>query len=181
MTKQDVKEKDVIPENQDDYNVDDPPYMEDEQGNPISNLPDEGAVSSMVTTISGREVDMMNIPGKAKLDLVESGDLLPSQALSLPANMPGQKLKFIREAKQKVLDKALAKRKSKTSKASKLEEGSTEGAAVQFGVGDIVEYQGELVEILEVREEEKKYVFLKPGTDKNIKVNYTSVKAPDEE
>lgn len=52
--------------------------------------------SNLVETKSGYPLDLNNLPGRIRRKLIINGDL--GDAFQLPANMPGNKLKAIRDA-----------------------------------------------------------------------------------
>ena len=139
----------------------------------------DGVTVREITTRSGQVYDLNNMPGIKKIDLIESGELAPSQTLSLPANMPGKLLQPIREKRAAALEKSLEKSRAKKNKPAKTE-GNTQLESPMFEAGATVEYRGEAVQIIEVLQDEGKYIIEKPD-EKRVKILYASVKDINED
>ena len=92
---------------------------------------EDNPTQMMATTKSGQEIDMNNCPGTKKVELVQSGEMGVDQFV-LPANMPGSKLKELREANRDRMEKFLTKEPAEPN---------------QFQVGDFVQYQEESYEV----------------------------------
>lgn len=96
---------------------------------------DEDAPTQMMgKTKSGYDIDFNNLSGKRRLELVEAGELTTEQ-FGIPANMPGVKLKEIRERNKQMIEAQLA-RKNKADES------------LEFKVGDFITYKEESYEIL---------------------------------
>jgi len=105
--------------------------------------------SSLATTaISGQIVDLQNITGKKKLELIMNGEMGIDQFVT-PANMVGSKLKVLREAHRAKVEEQIAKVKGQ-----------------DFKVGDFVTFKGKSYEVLKVDSNRVKFEFESDSGDK---------------
>lgn len=92
------------------------------------------------TSVMVAGYDVMNMPGKIKLELIEKGELEPERFVT-PPNMPGKKLKALRDQHAARLDEQFKKKHDKEDSALKDN---------PYKVSDHVRYQGEVYEIIEI-------------------------------
>jgi hypothetical protein len=100
---------------------------------------DQDNPTSLITkTRSGQEIDLNNLPGRTKLRLIQADEMGIDQFIS-PPNMPGHKLKAIRDAhRERVGEQLKAVLMEKTK---------------DFVVGDFVSFRGGSYEVLKVRQD----------------------------
>lgn len=99
----------------------------------------ESPASSMVKTEAGYDIDVNNIPGKRKTQMIMDGELTIDE-FNTPPNMPGKKLKALRDAANEKHDKnveAVSKRKKDSSKDN------------PYQLGDMVKYGNTSSEVKE--------------------------------
>jgi hypothetical protein len=118
---------------------------------------EDGPTMNMVMTHGGYELDMNNIPGKLRAKLIKRGDL-NADSIGLPPNMPGAKLKALREEL-----KARARKEIKQA---------------GFQVGELIKYGEHTYEIIDVDDE---HVYIhrphstKPDTMARVKIKIDKV------
>jgi hypothetical protein len=93
---------------------------------------EDSPTQNIVVTHSGYELDMNNLPGKLRAKLIKKGDL-NADSIGLPPNMPGTKLKALREQL-----KNRAKRELK---------------ATGFKAGELIKYGEHSYELVDVDDE----------------------------
>jgi hypothetical protein len=103
----------------------------DVQGDP------NNPTSMLTQTRSGDAIDLQNITGRRKLELISTGEMEIDQFV-VPPNMPGHKLKELRAHHRSQVEEQL-----KTLIKGK--------DAKDYGVGDFVSFRGGSYEILKVR------------------------------
>lgn len=116
---------------------------------------DDGPTSIEVRTVSGDIIDINNLPGVKRKELVANGEL-DADKLITPANMPGAKLKAMRDAHK-------AKQEGKT-------EHLTENPFVK---GDMVIFRNLQVKVLV--SDPVKGVRIRAKDGKKVWVSHTSV------
>lgn len=123
-------------------------------------LDPDPAASIEVSTESGRIIDINNIPGKVKQELIQEGELDVDRFI-MPANMPGKKLKELREAHRQRLEDSM---KQLTTTAN------------EFKVGDFILYKDLTYEVLKT-DDEKGVMFemKKPKGKKYVWVHHSKV------
>jgi hypothetical protein len=126
----------------------------------------DNPTSTLVNTKSGDDIDLLNLPGKKKMELVLSGELNIDKFV-MPANMPGKKLKELRDAHrtrfQEILDKAQGEEDKENT----------------FKVEDSVIYKDYACQVLEIKGSKVKVEIPddeKAGELKKIWVNYKKLK-----
>lgn len=123
-------------------------------------LDSEPAASIEVTTESGRVIDINNLPGKVKMELIMEGEIDVDRFVT-PANMPGKKLAELRAAHKSRLDEAM-----KAMVESKNE----------FATGDFVLYKDITYEVLKTDEERGVLIERKKdGKVKSVWVHHSKV------
>ena|SRR5690349_16566481 len=121
---------------------------------------EDGPAQNLVSTRNGFEIDLNNLPGKARVNLINEGELEVDQFIA-PPNMPGLKLKALREQHRERIEKAMGAVKQ----AQPIND---------FEKGEVVYFQNEPKEILEV--DPDKGVLLERLNKKNeLKRVWTSV------
>jgi len=94
--------------------------------------------STLTTTKSGAVIDLQNLPGMTKLQLIQSNELEVDQFI-VPSNMPGRKLKVLREAHRGRIKEQLQ---------LLVDENTVE--AKDYKVGEFVSFSGKTFEVLKV-------------------------------
>ena len=124
---------------------------------------EEDAPASMVTRTlrSNSDIDLNNLSGKTRMQLIDTGELA-STSFTMPANMPGRKLAEIKEAQKQRTEEAMEKYKK-----SKEEESPN-----PYNTGDFIEYKEASYEVLGT--DAKKGVLIEKG-DKQIWVHQSKV------
>lgn len=112
---------------------------------------------SVIMRTEDGQFDLRNLPGRIRRRLIITGQVKAEQ-FATPANMPGAKLKALREEQ----------------KARSDEEGIIEGSELTnpYKVGDIISWKNKVYEVLEVNENKVKFE-KEPG--KNVWVPYAKV------
>lgn len=113
----------------------------------------------IVTLTDGSKVDINNIPGKKKKELIKKGQIAAEKFVIAP-NMPG---------------KLLAQKRKEFLESLEREEQATP----EFLKGEMVKHKGHVVEIADVDNENKKLMYKKGK--KKIWVSFKNVKIIEEE
>lgn len=92
---------------------------------------DDSPAENFAKTLSGKTVDLNNLPGKVRQELIDEGEMSIESFVS-PANMPGKKLKEMRERFAKNIEDQ--RKKSNAAKGIK----DTEDAILDFKVGELI-------------------------------------------
>lgn len=71
---------------------------------------DDKAASTFKITTSGERVDLSNMTGKKRMELIAEGEI-PMESFVSPSNMPGKQLKILRERFAKNMEASLNKGK----------------------------------------------------------------------
>lgn len=116
-------------------------------------------VSVPAMTRSGNEIDMANLPGKVRIELLERGELQLNQML-IPANMPGKKLKEYKERHKARMEQERAAA-AKAAKKAGVPEAKPK---LQLRVGDIITYKDKNYSILGLDPVEGRVKFKKLNT-----------------
>lgn len=110
----------------------------------MSNVETIGAADNptglLTLTKTGRVVDLLNLPGLKKMELIESKEMEMDSFVS-PPNMTGLKLKILRASHRERIEIQLKKHKAKKA------------AKADFKVGDFISYKEASHEVLKVRED----------------------------
>ena len=122
--------------------------------------PEDGPATNEATTKDGRRIDLNNLPGKVKQDLIEKG-VIEENRFYTPPNLPGKKLKEYREQRGIVAEG---------------EPKPGVDAPNPFVKGDIVIYKGKTVEVSEVDERRVMIEYeTETGKEKKVWVHWTKV------
>lgn len=95
----------------------------------------------LTKTKSGDVVDLLNMTGLKKMELIDSGNMRMDDFVS-PPNMTGLKLKAIREEHRARMEKELARYKKQKAKSD-----------VKFKVGEFISYKDQSYEVLKIEGE----------------------------
>lgn len=121
------------------------------------NLLDDPYAMVEVKTASGNTIDINNLPGKTKMELIQSGELDIDRFVT-PPNMPGKKLKELRLAHREQMKGILDKVKN------------------EFQVGDMVNYKEKSYEVQKVDPLKGVLLTMKKGGElKDVWVSHTKV------
>jgi hypothetical protein len=108
-------------------------------------------VSVLTQTLNGRVIDMSNLPGAVKIKMIQEGEM-GVDAFATPPNMPGHKLRKIREAHRAAMEVVLSKNKEEEDELSEEEKAELEKAEkINWEVGDYVTFQDKVYEVLKTR------------------------------
>ena len=118
---------------------------------------------SLIQTRSGKLVDLQNMPGMVKINLIKEEELGIDQFIT-PANMPGAKLRVLRERHREIIEAQLTTLAEKTKK--------------DYVVGDFVSFKGGSYEVLKVKEDGVmiSYTLKSGGEPKNVWIPKKKVK-----
>jgi hypothetical protein len=100
--------------------------------NKIIEQPEDAPVTMMVKTKEGN-VDLNNLPGSRRLELIESGEMNIDQFIT-PANMPGSKLKELRGKYRQQMESRIKK--------------GPDDVEVLYAPGDFVNYKDSSYEVI---------------------------------
>lgn len=107
---------------------------------------DQESPSVIVKTSNGGIYDINNISGRRKLELIKDGEMGIDEFIA-PDNMPGKKLKELRDAHRSNLGNALK-----------------QGEANTFKTGDLVQFKGVATEVTKVDPDKGLLITKKDGT-----------------
>ena len=122
------------------------------------NMPEYNDPERGTSIVEG--IDLANLPGKKRLQLVRNGDLSVDQFVT-PPNMPGKTLKELRERNRETMSKVILDAEPKDN---------------PYKVGDFVLYKDSSTEVLKVDGNKVLVTVVDGDKEKKVWVNYVKVK-----